>query len=109
MNLLLAFLIMGIAKLGLIVQHPPLVDISVQLIQLSLVLCFFNLLPIPPLDGSHVLKNVIGMSNELYWRFCQYGFIVVILALQIPQVSWLINSATIGSFNLLRRLYGITA
>jgi Zn-dependent protease len=109
MNLLLAFVIMGVAKVGLIVQHPPLVDISVHLIQLSLVLCFFNLLPIPPLDGSHVLKNVIGMSNELYWRFCQYGFIIVILALQFPQVTGLINAATVGSFNLLRRFYGITA
>jgi Zn-dependent protease len=27
--------------------------------QLNLTLCIFNLLPIPPLDGSHVLRNVL--------------------------------------------------
>jgi Zn-dependent protease len=27
--------------------------------QLNLTLCIFNLLPIPPLDGSHVLRNIL--------------------------------------------------
>jgi Zn-dependent protease len=26
---------------------------------LNLTLCIFNLLPIPPLDGSHVLRNIL--------------------------------------------------
>ena len=33
---------------------------------LSLLLCFFNLIPIPPLDGSHVLRNLTGMSWDTY-------------------------------------------
>ena len=31
-----------------------------------MILCVFNLIPIPPLDGSHVLRHVIGMSEETY-------------------------------------------
>ena len=30
--------------------------------QLNLVLCIFNLLPIPPLDGSHVLRQFLPYS-----------------------------------------------
>jgi Zn-dependent protease len=108
MNLLLAVGIMAFAKLGLAIRYPILVDASLQMIYISLILCFFNLLPVPPLDGSHVVKNAIGMSNELYWRLCQYGFIVVILIIQIPQVRWLIGAATGGTFQLIARLYGIT-
>ena len=58
--------------------------------QLSLLLCFFNLIPIPPLDGSHVLRNVTGMSYETYGNLSRFGFIVVILVLQIPLVRWLL-------------------
>jgi Zn-dependent protease len=28
-------------------------------LQLNLTLCIFNLIPIPPLDGSHLLRNVL--------------------------------------------------
>jgi Zn-dependent protease len=28
-------------------------------IRINLSLCFFNLLPIPPLDGSHLLRNML--------------------------------------------------
>lgn len=48
--------------------------------QLSLGLALFNLLPIPPLDGSKVLFSV--MSDESYWklmRYERYGMIVLII------------------------------
>jgi Zn-dependent protease len=47
--------------------------------QINVVLAFFNLLPIPPLDGSRVVA--VLMSRELYarWaRFDQYGFVVLL-------------------------------
>ncbi|MEO8426294.1 MAG: site-2 protease family protein [Verrucomicrobiota bacterium] len=107
MNLLLAVAIMALAKVGLVMHLTPLVDISSLLVQISLLLCFFNLLPVPPLDGSHVLKNAIHMSDELYWRFCQYGFLIILVLIQFPQVSRLLRSVTNASFNLIARLYGI--
>jgi Zn-dependent protease len=47
--------------------------------QINVVLAFFNLLPIPPLDGSRVVA--VLMSREVYarWaRFDQYGFLVLL-------------------------------
>ena len=53
---------------------------------LSLVLCFFNLIPIPPLDGSHVMRNLTGMTEQTYFNLSRFGFIAIILILQIPLV-----------------------
>jgi Zn-dependent protease len=48
---------------------------------LNVTLCIFNLIPIPPLDGSHLLANVL--PDEAAFRYRKIGFlgIFVILAL----------------------------
>lgn len=56
-----------------------------QTITLNLVLCFFNLIPIPPLDGSKVLASLFGFLDR-GWMFAilsleRYGFILLILFL----------------------------
>jgi len=115
MNLLLAFLAMGVVKAGFLLkggESSPLAEFLVttgfMFVTVNLVLAFFNLIPVPPLDGSHVLKNLIGMSHETYWQLCQYGFIAVILVINIPQVRWLIRTATQETTLLLTRVYGLT-
>lgn len=37
----------------------PLVLLALLAIEVNLCLFFFNLLPIPPLDGSHILRNLL--------------------------------------------------
>ena len=113
MNLVLAILCMGIAKLGAVMKGADgsqvgqvMVEIGLLLVRVNLILAFFNLLPIPPLDGSHVIKNAVGMSYETYWRLSQYGFIMVIIAINIPGVRNLIWTATRTTETLLIRLYG---
>jgi Zn-dependent protease len=107
MNVLLAVVLMGFVKIGVITKSELVVELGRNLVLVSLILCFFNLLPIPPLDGSHVVKNLIGMSHETYYRLCQYGFIVVIVAVQIPAVRGWISSSTEKTFMLLVKLYRI--
>lgn len=106
MNLALAVIILAVAKLGRIAGIDSVANIAIQMAWLSLVLCFFNLLPIPPLDGSHALKNLIGMSEETYLRLCQYGFLAVIIAIQIPFVRDLVGLATHTTFNLIVLMLG---
>ena len=73
----------------------------------NLYLCFFNLLPLPPLDGSHVLKNLIGMPDETYWNLCRYGFILVIIAIQFPFVMGIVRQATMTTYILMAKIYAI--
>ena len=107
MNLLLAVVILAVAKVGLLAGTESIVKVASQMAWLSLVLCFFNLLPIPPLDGSHAIKNWIGMSDETYLRLCQYGFLAVIIAIQIPIVRNLVGGATAFSFIIIARSLGL--
>jgi len=106
MNLLLAVVLVGLARVGLLVNSANLIELCLQMASLSLLLCFFNLIPIPPLDGSHVLRNVINMNYETYWQLSRYGFIAVILVIQIPLVRDLLNTATFGTLNLLALGFG---
>lgn len=50
---------------------------------LNAVLIAFNLLPIPPLDGSHVFKYLLPRPLAIrYVQFGRYGLLVLILLLQ---------------------------
>lgn len=93
-NVLLAFVLLALVKGCALAGVSGFAGVGELMAKLSLFLCFFNLLPIPPLDGSHVLKNIIGMSYETYWKLCQYGFIIVIVAINIPGVREVVAAAT---------------
>jgi Zn-dependent protease len=74
---------------------------------LSLLLCFFNLIPIPPLDGSHVLRNLVGMSYETYYQFARFGIIAVIVVIQLPPVRQALSFAVNGTLMLMGTLFGL--
>ena len=65
------------------------------------------MLPIPPLDGSHVLKNAVQMSYETYYRFAQYGIIAVIVVINLPGVGTFLAQATQGTAALMAWFYNI--
>jgi len=107
MNLLLAFGLVALAKASLIFHSVPAADYFVQAAGLSLVLCFFNLIPVPPLDGSHILRVATGMSHETYANFARFGFIIVIVLLQFPPVRMALSFVTYGTLDVLLRLFGV--
>lgn len=107
MNVMLAVVLLAVAKAGLMAGYPPLASFCKMAAQLSLLLCFFNLIPIPPLDGSHVVRVLIGMSHETYYRIARFGFIAVILVLQIKAVSGLLGVVTFTSYRVIAGWFGI--
>jgi Zn-dependent protease len=107
MNLLLAVVLVALAKAGLFFHSVEVAQLCMQMAALSLLLCFFNLIPIPPLDGSQVMRVLTGMTWEAYMRFSQFGFIGVILVLQIPQVRQTLSFMTYGTLELLGRIFGV--
>lgn len=79
-NFLLAILFVIPFKLGL--DNPVAHPILIEGIILNLVLGTFNLIPIPPLDGSKVLASLA--LDEWMWRilsFERWGFILVLIFL----------------------------
>jgi len=107
MNLLLAVVLVGLARMGLIAHVPAMTSFCLMTAYISLILCFFNLIPIPPLDGSHVLRNLIGMSYETYYQFARFGFVAVILVLQVPFVRDGLSQLTLSSLRVIASWFGL--
>jgi Zn-dependent protease len=101
MNVILAVVLVAFARVAVMFGSDIATDLLLQMASLSLVLCFFNLIPIPPLDGSHVLRNLSGMSYETYFNFSRFGFIAIILVLQIPLVREILGMAVGLTMGLL--------
>jgi Zn-dependent protease len=78
-------------------------------IGLNAVLIAFNLLPIPPLDGSHVFKYLLPRPlAEAYVRFGRYGLLVLMLLLFVGErvLQWWIGPAIGAAQWTLERLSG---
>jgi Zn-dependent protease len=107
MNVILAVVLVGFARVAVMLGSETVTELLLKMASLSLILCFFNLIPIPPLDGSHVLRNVTGMTYETYFNLSRFGFIAIIVVLQIPQVRMVLSILTQGTLNLLMFGFGV--
>jgi Zn-dependent protease len=107
MNLILAVLLMGLARIGNASGVPGMEEVCKDAARISLLLCFFNLIPIPPLDGSQVARVLIGMSYETYHKIARYGFFILILVLQIPLIREILGLVTSKSHSIIGGWMGL--
>jgi Zn-dependent protease len=78
--------LLGRSVPGLEVTFGILQAMFVFGIQINAVLIAFNLLPIPPLDGSHVAKYLMPRPLAIqYVRLARYGLLVLVLLLWVGQ------------------------
>jgi Zn-dependent protease len=83
-NLITAFILgMLFRALGLFLPNTNTAQICmlmvVMAVRLNIILAAFNILPLPPLDGFHVLEGLV--SNDVYLRlqnFGRYGSMVLL-------------------------------
>ena len=65
-------------------------------IWLNLVLCFFNLIPLPPLDGSHLFYHLLPPKAGLWYRGLQrFGYLPLfaLMFLFQPVMGFLLTPA----------------
>lgn len=71
-------------------------------IWLNIALGIFNLIPIPPLDGSRILRAVLPFEAQITMdRMEPYGFLMLVMLLIFPGTSELIMYLVNFFFNLL--------
>ena len=107
MNFLLAFLGATIIKFfpELYINNAWIYMSVSYLIRINLVLGVFNLLPIPPLDGSKILWSLGGNGlKNLIESLDSYG-IIIIIGLSYLGILWKIIDPIFGFLINLLNMY----
>ncbi len=84
----LAFLL-NLYGLGLL--GTPLGSIIQALILVNIILAVFNLLPIPPLDGSKILAGLLPGPQTWLYKLEQYGIIILLVLVFTGAIRLLFN------------------
>lgn len=70
---------------------------------------WFNLLPVPPLDGSHILFGLLpGRLSKFYAPLERYGMLIVILLVATGAFKHVLGPLIQGSLNVIGSLVGIS-
>lgn len=79
----------------------PLAEMLQAGILINFFLAFFNLIPLPPLDGSRVLTMFISYKKAAYLdMFAPYSFLLILLLWQIGVLNYLIASPALLLYKL---------
>ena len=100
-GMLLRFFPMISSSLNLPVANLTIfIQLIAFIVQLNLLLMIFNLLPIPPLDGSKVLLTFLpDRYKEAFYRFERFGIIILFVS-----IFFLFDYIIIPILNFLFRL-----
>uniref|UniRef100_A0A7C6EIC0 Site-2 protease family protein n=1 Tax=candidate division WOR-3 bacterium TaxID=2052148 RepID=A0A7C6EIC0_UNCW3 len=104
-NLGLAFISGMIIRIaGTSLATPPLLPLAIMLklsLFYNLILCAFNLIPIPPLDGSNVLFYLLpDRYAHIRYQLERYGFIILVGLILIDNLGIPLLWGWIGPFVL---------
>jgi Zn-dependent protease len=107
MNLLLAVVFIGAARVGLALESPGTMRFCLTTAHLSLLLCFFNLIPIPPLDGSRVVRILVGMSFETYMQIARFSYFLIMAVLLFTPIPRILTHVTNSARMIIQGWFGL--
>ena len=94
-NILLAFAFAAMLPISMAVLngHSALLSaasfICIFGVRINVILAMFNLIPIPPLDGSHVLMYLLPQRLSLrYRKFSRYGILLIMLLIVTDTIKY---------------------
>jgi Zn-dependent protease len=77
----------AIPAIGANVVGQPLLDLFERAIQINILLAVFNLIPLPPLDASQVVRHFL--SYQALQKFDQFGYIALMLVVFVlPMIGF---------------------
>ena len=110
----LLFAVVSTVFLYLIVDYAPynsffvyLYNLTAELVWINIILAVFNLLPIPPLDGSKILGGFLPAKWEAaYYKIERYGFLILFVFILTGLSGKILTPLVYGMYNLIVTLIG---
>ena len=110
-NLIVSFValivLVMLAKLDLPLSEGVLVVFNLIIIY-NINFAIFNMLPIPPLDGSHILRNLLPYNlARAYEQLERYSFIFLIIIIATPVLSYVFVPLQRFIFGIFRSIVDV--
>jgi Zn-dependent protease len=106
-NMLLAIAAAVIYRVLAGLQLPYFTEIIFYIIYINVILAVFNLIPVPPLDGSKILAGLLPGRQEWLHQLEAYGMIVLIVLIFSGAIGFIFNIFVRPLVNILLSLAGI--
>ncbi len=72
---------------GLVYKADPnTAELFMLIIFLNVALAVFNMIPLPPLDGSRVMRHLVGMSEETFINLSRWSFLILMVGINLPPI-----------------------
>ena len=91
-NILLAFCALFLYRLLALNSSTISAQLLYYFARINIILAAFNLIPLPPLDGSKILMGFASSSvRNFLFRIERYGFVIIIVLLYLGVLDPVIN------------------
>ncbi len=111
-NLLMAivsgYLYIGLYHAGVLGFIGPLQVMLRFAVTVNIVLAVFNLIPVPPLDGSRIAASILGFHRRIF-HYDRYGLFLVIgllLLFRLIQAAFGFHPLSLFLYHVARMMFG---
>lgn len=107
-NILIAIIALALLQFKIFALNEALSSILMIVVRINIILGAFNLIPIPPLDGSKILMSFLPQdAQEALARLEPFGFYILIFLLFTGLLNPLIGFMQSLIFGLISLLFGL--
>lgn len=82
-----------------------IIDVFDYTVWINIVLFVFNLLPVPPLDGSHIFFGLLGLKEKpIYYEIYSKGRFILLLLIITSALDQIISPPILGVYSGLYQI-----